>query len=104
MNELFNNVRKWAEERNINKAEPSKQFLKVTEELGEIAEAMAKNNHEQLVDSLGDITVTLIILAQQHNLNLEYCLNEAYNVIKNRKGKTIDGVFVKQEDLKHESN
>lgn len=99
MNELFTNVRKWAEERNINNAEPSKQFLKVTEELGEIAEAMAKNNHEQLVDSLGDITVTLIILAQQHNLNLEYCLNEAYDVIKNRKGKTINGVFVKKEDL-----
>ena len=29
----------------------------------------------------------------------ENCLEEAYEVIKNRKGKMIDGVFVKEEDL-----
>ena len=29
----------------------------------------------------------------------ENCLDEAYNVIKDRKGKMIDGVFVKEEDL-----
>lgn len=29
----------------------------------------------------------------------EKCLDEAYEVIKDRKGKMIDGVFVKEEDL-----
>ena len=29
----------------------------------------------------------------------ENCLDEAYEVIKDRKGKMIDGVFVKEEDL-----
>ena len=32
----------------------------------------------------------------------ENCLDEAYNVIKDRKGKMIDGVFVKEEDLPDE--
>ena len=43
--------------------------------------------------------VTLIILAQDLNLDLLDCLNSAYKVIQNRKGKTINGVFVKESDL-----
>ncbi len=90
----------WAYERNIvNAKNTHKQFMKVTEELGEIAEGINKNNREQIKDSLGDITVTLIILAQDLNLDLLDCLNSAYKVIQNRKGKTINGVFVKESDL-----
>ena len=33
----------------------------------------------------------------------ENCLEEAYEVIKDRKGKMIDGVFVKEEDLQDDS-
>lgn len=91
---------KWANDRKIiNPKNVSKQFTKVTEELGEIAEGINKNNREQIKDSLGDITVTLIILAQDLNLDLLDCLNSAYKVIQNRKGKTINGVFVKESDL-----
>lgn len=90
----------WAYERNIIDAKKtSKQFMKVTEELGEIAEGINKNNREQIKDSLGDILVTLIILAQDLNLDLLDCLNSAYKVIQDRKGKTINGVFVKESDL-----
>ena len=91
---------KWANDRKIiNPKNTSNQFMKVTEELGEIAEGINKNNREQIKDSLGDILVTLIILAQDLNFDLLDCLNSAYNVIKDRKGKTINGVFVKESDL-----
>lgn len=91
---------KWANDRKIiNPKNVSNQFIKVTEELGEIAEGINKNNREQIKDSLGDILVTLIILAQDLNLDLLDCLNSAYRVIQNRKGKTINGVFVKETDL-----
>lgn len=91
---------KWANDRKIiNPKNVSNQFIKVTEELGEIAEGINKNNREQIKDSLGDIMVTLIILAQDLNLDLLDCLNSAYKVIQNRKGKTINGVFVKESDL-----
>ena len=51
--------------------------------------------HNELVDGLGDTLVTLIILASQYGLELEDCLEYAYNEIKNRTGKTVGGTFIK---------
>ena len=99
--ELHEAIMQWAENRNmISPKNTSRQYMKVSEELGEIAEGINKNNREQVEDSLGDILVTLIILAQDLNFDLLDCLNSAYNVIKDRKGKTINGVFVKESDLR----
>lgn len=53
-----------------------------------------------LKDGIGDVVVTLIILAQQNGLTLEECLDMAYGEIKGRTGKMVDGVFVKSSDLK----
>ena len=50
----------------------------------------------------GDVLVTLIILAKQLDLNLTQCLEKAYKKIQYRKGKTINGTFVKSEDLENE--
>lgn len=75
------------------------QFMKVTEELGELAEGINKDKTEQVKDSLGDVLVTLILLAEDLNLNLLDCLNSAWNEIKDRKGKVIEGSFVKESDL-----
>lgn len=51
--------------------------------------------HNELVDGLGDTLVTLIILAAQYGLELEDCLEYAYNQIKDRTGKTVGGTFIK---------
>lgn len=75
------------------------QFMKVTEELGELAEGINKDKPEQVKDSLGDVLVTLILLAEDLNLNLLDCLNSAWGEIKDRKGEVKDGSFVKEEDL-----
>ena len=40
--------------------------------------------------------MTLIILAAQSGFTATECLEAAYNEIKDRKGKTVDGVFVKE--------
>lgn len=90
----------WAEDRKIiSPKNVSKQFMKVTEELGELAEGINKDNQGQIKDSLGDILVTLIILSRDLNVDLLDCLRGAYGVIKDRTGKTINGVFVKESDL-----
>ena len=99
MNELIKNVEQWAKDKNLDQAEPSKQFLKVTEEVGEVAAALARNDKDMLRDGIGDVVVTLIILAIQNDMDLYECLNTAYDEIKGRKGKTINGVFVKESDL-----
>lgn len=75
------------------------QFMKVTEELGELAEGINKDKAEQVKDSLGDVLVTLILLAEDLNLNLLDCLSYAWNEIKDRKGEVKDGSFVKEADL-----
>lgn len=159
--ELESKVQQWFVDRNLHKANPVKQFLKLMEESGELFEGIAKDKPELIYDALGDIQVVLIGLEQQinnsaqisanqqelelllmvsslgnisqklyshvcHNetqtpliksdimfldsvinsvslfngTNTENCLQIAYDAIKDRKGKMIDGVFVKEEDLK----
>ena len=100
--ELHEAIIQWAEDRNMIKPDRLTglaQLAKVTEELGELSAGINKNDEDKTKDSLGDILVTLIILAQDLNFDLLDCLNSAYNVIKDRKGKTINGVFVKESDL-----
>ena len=92
-------IREWAKERGIDKAKPEKQMLKLMEEAGELAEGLAKGNEDEVIDSIGDVFVVLVILSQQLNLDFHSCVEEAYNTIKSRKGKTINGIFVKQEDI-----
>lgn len=99
MNELVELVEEWSIDRGIDKAEPSKQMLKVVEEVGEVASALARGQEDELRDAIGDVTVTLIILAQQNDMDLYECLNTAYDEIADRKGKTVNGVFVKAEDV-----
>ena len=48
----------------------------------------------------GDVLVTLVILAEQLGVKWDECLEKAYNKISKRKGKVINGIFVKEEDLK----
>lgn len=100
MNELIANVEQWSKDKNLHQADSAKQFLKVTEEVGEVASALARGNHDGLKDGIGDVIVTLIILAQQNGLTVEECLSFAYDEIKDRKGKLLNGTFVKEADLK----
>lgn len=99
MNELVKLIEKWAREKNLDIAEPEKQMLKVVEEVGEVAAALARNNKNDLRDGIGDVVVTLVILAMQNDMDLYECLNQAYSEIKNRQGEMVNGVFVKEADL-----
>ncbi|WP_251843068.1 MazG-like family protein, partial [Enterococcus faecalis] len=59
MDELVKLVEEWAREKNLDIAEPEKQMLKVVEEVGEVAAALARNNKNDLRDGIGDVVVTL---------------------------------------------
>jgi len=97
--ELSNNVIEWAYDKGILERENApKQMLKVLEEVGETAGALLKSNEDEIKDGIGDSFVTLIILSRQLGLTPEECLEAAWNEIKDRTGKTVDGVFVKQGD------
>lgn len=95
--DLESKVKFWANERNIlHSGNAPKQFMKFIEESGELSQAILKNRPDDIADAFGDVMVTLIILAEQLNYDLVECLNLAYEEIKDREGKTVNGVFLKE--------
>ncbi|MCG2185113.1 MazG-like family protein [Staphylococcus epidermidis] len=99
INQLVKQVEQWSINKNLHNGNSDRQALKFYEEAGEVAAALSCNDKEALKDGIGDTIVTLIILAQQQGWSLEECLQYAYDEIKNRKGKTINGTFIKDKDL-----
>ena len=92
----FQQIRDWATERNLyEKGDAKTQYLKLQEEAGEVARAILKNDEPEIIDGLGDTLVVLINLSHLAGYKLEDCLASAYEVISKRKGKMINGTFVK---------
>ena len=92
-------IKKWATERDLMFGKPTAQMVKLMEEVGELANGINKDREGQIIDSIGDIYVVLVILCMQLDLDINGCIKAAYEKIKNRKGKLVDGLFVEEEDL-----
>lgn len=99
MNELTNKIRNWAIYRDLDEGDPHKQFTKMVEEVGEVAEGLAKGDLDKTIDGIGDVYVTLVILSMRLGVSIEQCVQTAYDEIKDRTGQLVNGVFVKSEDL-----
>lgn len=94
------NILNWAQEKGIDLPEnATRQFLKLVEEMGELASGLAKNNQEAIKDALGDVFVVWTILVKQLGYSHEDVVNDVYNIISKRTGQTVNGVFIKQEDI-----
>ena len=120
--ELSALVLRWGEDKGIfAKSTPLRQLDKTQEELDETKEALQKlasltdqqilseklltDNPETLnleqdalaeaKDGIGDMLVTIILLAKMVNMDTVDCLQSAYDVIKKRTGKMVNGQFVK---------
>ena len=97
MNETISKVVLWAYDKGIVFQGNSKnQFLKTVEEVGEIGSALLKDDKDGIKDGIGDVLVTLIILAENEGMSIQECLDAAWSEIKDRKGKTVGGAFIKQ--------
>ena len=107
----FAKIRQWAHDRNlIEGGSIGSQSLKFNEEVGECFGALARlpaarsaNDHEKVAiltdkakDGFGDAVVVLTIMAAQEGIAIEDCIAAAYEEIKDRKGRMVDGVFVKE--------
>lgn len=102
LEKLEANIINWAKDRNILNGEASKniryaQFTKTVEEVAELGSAISKSNRAEAIDAIGDIIVTLVVQAHIWGADLEECLESAYNEIKDRKGKLVGGVFIKEK-------
>ena len=98
LNQEFNSIREWAKERGLyEKGDPKTQCLKLQEEVGELSKAILKNDDLEFIDAIGDCVVVLTNLAELKGYSIEYCINSAYKVIKQRTGSMQNGTFIKNE-------
>lgn len=94
---IYDSIRTWATDKGIYKSGDYKtQYIKLMEESGELAQALLKNDETEVIDAIGDMVVVLTNLAKLRGHNIEDCVASAYSVIANRKGKMINGTFVKE--------
>ena len=97
INELIISIREWHHDRNLIHGSTEKdQVLKLIQEVGELSDSLCKS--KDFRDDVGDIMVVLINILVRNNLTMDECLKVAYEDIKDRKGKMVDGVFVKEGD------
>ena len=92
----FDLIRMWANQRGIYEHGDTKtQSLKLVEEVGEICRAILKEDHDEVVDGIGDAVVVLTNLAELQGVQIEHCIKQAYKVIAQRSGKMVNGTFKK---------
>ncbi len=95
---LENNIKCWHRDRNLIDGSTDKdQYLKLIQEAGELSDNICKGR--DISDDIGDMIVVLINIAERNGLSLAQCMEKAWDDIKDRKGRMIDGIFVKEGDL-----
>jgi len=95
---IFEDIREWGTTRGIyEKGDSKTQYVKLQEEAGELAKALLDNDIGEVIDAIGDMVVVLTNLAHLEGIDIEVCIETAYKEISKRKGKMINGTFVKDE-------
>ena len=90
-------IGQWHRDRNLIDGSTDKdQYMKLIQEAGELSDSLCKG--KDIRDDIGDMMVVLINIMVRNNLTMTECLSVAYDDIKDRKGKMIDGIFVKEGD------
>ena len=93
---LIQKITQWHHDRNLIEGATDKdQLAKLIQEMGELSDNICKGN--DIRDDIGDMLVVLINIMERNNITMEECLAVAYMDIKDRKGKMVDGIFVKEE-------
>ena len=95
MDELIANVAQWRRDKSLD--DPKAQFNKVIEEIGEVAHELTRERYDtpEMVDSIGDTLVTVIVLSDILGIAPVDALGAAWDEISHRTGKTVNGTFIK---------
>ena len=93
----FELIRIWAKDRGLyDKGNSHTQYVKLMEEAGELAQAILKQDKPEIQDAIGDMVVVLTNLAELEGFTIEDCIDSAYTEISTRRGKMLNGTFVKE--------
>lgn len=95
MTDWKDRINQWSGDRNLtNGSKPQNQMVKLYEETTELLAALQKEDIAEIVDAIGDIQVVLGVICAQLNLDIDECREAAWEEIKDRRGKMVNGVFV----------
>ena len=87
----------WAAERNLVEGSTIEgQLGKLAEEMQELREAIEKHDSRETQDAIGDMVVVLTVICEKLDLSLKRSMSAAFDEIKDRKGRMVDGQFVKE--------
>jgi len=97
---LTRQISMWHKDRKITvNGNSSTQTIKLGEEYGELCSGIVRADKRIIADSIGDMYVVLIAIAELENLDIEECIQVAYDEIKNRKGHLNElNNFVKDDE------
>ncbi len=98
MNELVEKISDWHNARKITvNGNSGTQTIKLGEEYGELCSGIVRGDKDLIKDSIGDMIVVLIAIAELENMTLQECIAGAYDEIRDRRGYlSEDGVFIKE--------
>ena len=97
MGDWKDRIKQWASDRNlIEGSTPNKQYMKLAEEVVELYKALFDDDIAEIKDAIGDIQVVLAVMCAQLGIDVDECREIAWNEIKDRKGKMVDGIFEKE--------
>lgn len=102
MDNLVSEAEQWAIERELHVESPTNQIVKIGEEFGELCSAIQRQNGPAMVDAIGDMLIALNTLSLQLGLDVRDCLSIALNEVWDRKGRKIDGNYIKENDYKYQ--
>ncbi len=72
INEFVLKVYHWGNDRQINQhSTPFAQLCKMKSEAGELADALGKNNLDEVCDGIGDVAVTIVMVGVQFGLSTD---------------------------------
>lgn len=97
ISDLVYRISNWAEERNITSNGGATSYTQIPKLIEEVKEFEAAENEHEAKLEFGDILVVCIQIARLRGLDMIECLDLAYEKIKDRKGRMVDGRFVKEQ-------
>ena len=98
MNELTKQISNWHRDRKITiNGNSNTQTIKLGEEYGELCSGIVRGDKDLIKDSLGDMFVVMVAIAELEDMTIQECIVNAYHEIKDRKGHlNEDGIFIKE--------
>lgn len=100
VHEMQSNVQEIIREKGIlEQSTWFQQFPKFEEELEELYEAADSQDSEKIMDEMGDVLFCALVQCIMLQVDAEAALEHACRKVQARKGKMIDGIWVKEADL-----